>query len=196
MSFRNFVLGLLVQQPMSGYDIKNLLGQLDWLIGGSSFGNIYPTLHALLQNGLASVDVVDGHDKPSKKVYSATESGWEAFQEWRDQVDTANTSLKAFVLRLMLMDDLSREELLAHLRRRREGISAQCADLERAAAEMDGNMNVGRRLTFDYGEAMAAAELAWLDDLIDRLSGQTLDAMAEQGGRKRLFSADPVGGFP
>ena len=72
MSFRNFCLGLLVQQPMSGYDIKCLLGQLDWLIGGSSFGNIYPTLHALLQDGLASVDVVDNHDKPPKKVYETT----------------------------------------------------------------------------------------------------------------------------
>jgi DNA-binding PadR family transcriptional regulator len=51
LSFRYFVLELLAQQPMSGYDIKRLLAHLSWLIGGASFGNIYPALHALLENG-------------------------------------------------------------------------------------------------------------------------------------------------
>ena len=40
--FRYFILGLLSQQPMSGYDAKQYLESLGWLVGNPSFGAIYP----------------------------------------------------------------------------------------------------------------------------------------------------------
>jgi hypothetical protein len=48
VSFRHFFLGLLDRRPMSGYDIKRLLERLKGLLGGSSFGNIYPAVPAHL----------------------------------------------------------------------------------------------------------------------------------------------------
>jgi DNA-binding PadR family transcriptional regulator len=49
VSLRYFVLGLLAQEPMSGYDIKRFLKGLNWLIGSPSDGSLYPNLRALLQ---------------------------------------------------------------------------------------------------------------------------------------------------
>ena len=41
VSLRYFILGLLTQQPMSGYDIKRSLKGLIWLIGNPSGGSLY-----------------------------------------------------------------------------------------------------------------------------------------------------------
>lgn len=46
---RHFILGLWVQQPVSGYDIRQMFKGLEWLIGAPSFGSLYPALHALLR---------------------------------------------------------------------------------------------------------------------------------------------------
>ena len=75
MSIRRFILGLLARQPMSGYDIKRFLKSLSWLIDSPSFGSLYPALHALLEDGLVTVEVVPRQDKPPRKIYSVTEAG-------------------------------------------------------------------------------------------------------------------------
>jgi DNA-binding PadR family transcriptional regulator len=174
MSFRHFVLGLLTQEPMSGYDIKTRLGDLDWLIGGSSFGNIYPTLHALHDAGLVSVEVVTSPDKPSKKVYRTTEQGRRSFGQWARDLSEASCSLKAFVMSLLVAGSIPREGLIAFLRQRRELIAAEHRGLEEAIC--DGNEGSSDEIDWeqwlaqDYGRAIAAAELAWLDDSLDRLS--------------------------
>ena len=99
VSFRYFVLGLLAQQPMSGYDIKRLLGRLSWLIGSSSFGNIYPTLHALLDEGWVTVNVVTHQNRPPKKTYKIKAEGRQALQEWLERPVPVNLSQRAFVMR-------------------------------------------------------------------------------------------------
>ena len=47
---------------MSGYDIKQSLKDLSWLIGSPSFGSLYPALHALVDDGFATVEAVAGDE--------------------------------------------------------------------------------------------------------------------------------------
>ncbi len=170
MSFRCFILGLLTQQPMSGYDIKRLLKSLDWLIGSPSFGSVYPTLHALLRDGLVTVDIVSGENKLSRKVYSVTESGRRALQEWINQSVKTGASLKAFLMRLMLASNLSHTEMIAYLQQRRSQVAVHRAALERVAEAQDETAGLGQRLAFDYGLVAATAELTWLDHTLESLS--------------------------
>ena len=100
MSFRYFVLGLLAQQPMSGYDFKSYLGSLDWLVRSPSFGSVYSNLHALLEDGLVEVEVIQNEDRPTRKVYSITEAGTRVLQEWVSEPLDSSGSLKAFLRRL------------------------------------------------------------------------------------------------
>ena len=53
VSLRFFVLGLLAQQSMSGYDIQRFLKSLSWLIGSPSPGSLYPILRALREEAAA-----------------------------------------------------------------------------------------------------------------------------------------------
>ena len=156
---------------MSGYDIKRVLKSLAWLIGDPSFGSLYPALHALLHDGLATVEIFPRQDKPPRKVYSITDAGREALREWINQ-PASNASLKAFVMRLNLADSLSPAGLVAHLKQRRAQVAAHRATLEQADRTLNEREDLGQQLALNYGLALANAELAWLDRKLDGLSQQ------------------------
>jgi len=104
---RLFILGLLTRQPMSGYDIKRFLKSLSWLIDVPSLGSLYPSLHALLKDGLVTVEVIASQDRPSRKIYSITEAGEKALRAWLNQPSESDASLKKFVMRLALINAIS-----------------------------------------------------------------------------------------
>jgi DNA-binding PadR family transcriptional regulator len=176
---RYFVLGLLIRQPMSGYDIKRFLKNLSWLIDVPSLGSLYPSLHALLKDGLATMEVVARQDRPPRKIYTITEAGEEVLRAWLSQPSEPNASLKKFIMRLALAGQLSQVGLLAHLEQRRARVAAQKMSLEQFIAEGE-NADLGERLMLDYELSLAAAELAWLDSALARLSQPSLSVEAAE----------------
>ena len=182
MSIRDFVLGLLARQPMTGYDIKRFLSKLSWLIGSPSFGSVYPTLHALLKDGLATMKVVPSQDRPPRKTYTITAAGRQALNERLSQPTAAGLSLKAFVMHLTLASHLSYADLRAYLEQRRGQVAAHRGSLEQATTAMDESADLGERLTIDYGLVLATAELDWLDHTLARLSEPSVPSEAVQGG--------------
>jgi PadR family transcriptional regulator AphA len=180
---RHFILGLLTKQPMSGYDIKRFLNSLSWLIDVPSLGSLYPSLHALLGDGLVTMEVVASQDRPPRKIYSITGVGEEALRGWLDQPSESNASLKKFVMRLALAGQLSQVGLLAHLEQRRAHVAAQKVTLEKAIEVEDEGADLadlGERLMLNYGLSLAAAELAWLDSTLGRLSQPSLSVTAAE----------------
>jgi PadR family transcriptional regulator AphA len=180
VNFRHFALGLLDQQPMSGYDIKRFLKSLSWLVDGPSFGNIYSTLRALLQDGLVTVEVIPQQNKPPRKIYSIAEDGKRALQEWVNQPVAPDPSLEEFVMRLVLAGSFSQANLIAHLHQRYAQVSAHHSVLQQTAEALDAGTGL-RRLALDYGMALAASELAWLDGMVNRLSRQPLPVEVVEG---------------
>ena len=181
VSIRPLVLGLLAQQPRSGYDIKRYLKSMNWLIGSPSFGSLYPALRTLLQDGLVTVDVVLSKDKPARKIYQITEAGQLALREWLDRPVAPDASLKTFVKRLILASNLPRARLMADLAQRRDQVASHQALLEGIAASLGDGGDPVRRLALEYGLALAVAELAWLDGAPSRLSPER--AVAEKHSR-------------
>ena len=174
VSIRHLILGLLTQQPMSGYDIKRFLKSLSWLVDSPSFGSIYPTLRALQQDGLVTMEEVLRQRKQPRKIYTITEAGRQALREWVDLPTSPDVSLKAFLMRLILAGSFSHTGLIAHLQRRRSQIAVHYATLKQIAETLDEMAEPGQRLTFDYGLALATVELAWLDSKLELLSQQSL----------------------
>ena len=181
VSFRHFILGLLTRQPMSGYDIRRSLKSLSWLVGSPSFGGLYPALHALLKDGLATVEAVPREGKPPRKIYRITEAGKQALNDWINQSTAPSAPLKAFAMRLVLASNFSQAGLIAHLQQRRAQVAAHCATLEQTVNTQDEKTDLGQHLVLDYGLALASAELAWLDSTLNRLS-QPLPMEVVQGG--------------
>lgn len=171
-SLRHFILGLLTRQPMSGYDIKRVLKGLGWLVGEPSFGSLYPALYALAKEGQVTMEPEARQNKPSRKIYNITEAGRQTLREWINQPAGSNSSMKAFLMRLILADNLSQAGLIAQLYQRRSQVAAHRAALAEDAQNADDRVAENQRLALEYGLALASAELAWLDGTLQRLSPQ------------------------
>ena len=174
MSLYDLLLGLLNQKPMSGYDIKRYLKSLSWLIGSPSTGALYPALHSLQGDGLVIAQGATSPGRPPRKVYSITEAGKIALQEWAGQPVMTDLPLKAFIMRLILAGYWSGIRLRAQLQQRRTEVATHQDALQRSLQTLDPGDDLGQCLALDYGLAVAGAELAWLDSTLARLTEQVL----------------------
>jgi PadR family transcriptional regulator AphA len=169
VSLRHLILGLLTREAMSGYDIKRFLKSLSWLVGSPSFGSLYPALRALLQDGLVTESSDPHENKRVRKVYSITEAGKRALQDWVNRPVAPDASLKSFVMRLVLAGNFPRVGLITHLQQRRSQVAIHLATLEQITGAPHEEGEWQQRLALDYGLTLAAAELAWLDSTLNRL---------------------------
>jgi PadR family transcriptional regulator AphA len=181
VSLRYFILGLLAQRPMSGYDIRRFMKSLSWLIGSPSAGSLYPILRTLPAEGLATGEVIPGVDRPPKKTYTITEIGKQELQAWIDQPVVSTAPLKAFLMRLLLAGNFSRASFRAHLEQRRAQVAAHRDALQQAVDPSWQGAESGQVLAVDYGLALATAELAWLDHTLEKLPEQMSPQEGEQG---------------
>lgn len=79
---RFIILGLLGIEPMSGYDIKKWVDmsfRYFWEIG---YGQIYPTLRRLEEEGLVTMKIDHEQGGPEKKIYTISDSGVEVLRKW------------------------------------------------------------------------------------------------------------------
>jgi hypothetical protein len=102
-------------------------------------------------------------------------------QKWVNQPVVPGASLKAFLMRLMLVSNFSHAGLIAYLEQRRSQVEVQHTALEQVTENQDETTDLGQRLALDYGLAVAMAELAWLDHTLERLSKQPLPMEVTQG---------------
>jgi DNA-binding PadR family transcriptional regulator len=112
------LLGMLAMGPRSGYDIKTVVDRSTRFFWAASYGQIYPELRRLEEEGL-----VEGEDRPNggrnRRVYMLTESGRDALRDWllssRFNVELRDESL----LQLFFADSLPREQALKLLEDRK-----------------------------------------------------------------------------
>jgi len=168
--FRYFLLGLLAQRPMSGYDIRQFLQGLGWMLGSPSFGTIYPTLHSLRENGLVTVEVLSRPDKPLRKIYSITDQGRQALETWMAQPMPEAAKLKSFIMYLILAEDYAQSQLKDHLEQRRQAVTSYHVALEQMIDDQSQDTSPGQHLALEYGLATTEAELVWLEERLSQLS--------------------------
>jgi PadR family transcriptional regulator, regulatory protein AphA len=113
------ILGMLKLGVQTGYDIKKAIDLSTRFFWGASYGQIYPELKRLTKAGL-----VRARSQPRGKVkrteYSLTKAGERALQEWLTDTDSIYDLRDEGLLRLFFGDIVSREDVLANLRARRE----------------------------------------------------------------------------
>jgi PadR family transcriptional regulator AphA len=82
MSIKYAILGLLHYKDMHGYQIKEVIENEFGFMWSINYGQIYPNLKALEDEGLVTKMDVAQKNAPDKKLYSITEKGKEAFTDW------------------------------------------------------------------------------------------------------------------
>lgn len=84
MAIRHAILGLLHYRDMHGYRIKAQIEKYFGHVWSINYGQIYPNLKSMLEEGLISMTEVNqvGERGPSRKLYSITEKGRREFAQW------------------------------------------------------------------------------------------------------------------
>jgi DNA-binding PadR family transcriptional regulator len=161
------VLGLLSLRPRSGYDIKTVVDRSTRFFWAASYGQIYPELKRLEQEGL-----IEGEDasngKRGRRVYRLTEAGQEALRDWLKGSNLTIELRDESLLRLFFSDTLPHDRGLGLLAARREGYRQMLAYLRSLDDGLGPDppfVDLVYRWALDYCEW----GVAWCDRELERL---------------------------
>ena len=85
MSIKHAVLGLLSEQPMHGYRLKEAFDERVGGLWGLTTGQIYQTLKALERAALLEGRGERVGARPARRIYSLTPQGTRALNAWLDE---------------------------------------------------------------------------------------------------------------
>ena len=156
------ILGLVRLGARTGYDIKQTIEGSTRFFWNASYGQIYPELRRLEAAGLVESEPDPGSGR-KRTLYNLTAAGEEALHAWLtgpgDLFDMRDEAL----LKLFFGDLLAPDEVLANLRRRREGFE-EVLELFRAIEARGDEAQHGYvypRKTLDFGIEFVNWMIAW-----------------------------------
>ena len=103
MYYDALILSLMMAKPIHGYEIKNYLRVFNRNINGTEISNntVYPLLAKFEKKGIATKQVIEQDNKPSKIMYAITDYGLEYFYRTLNTISrSAITSREEFCMRL------------------------------------------------------------------------------------------------
>ncbi|WP_017590900.1 PadR family transcriptional regulator [Nocardiopsis ganjiahuensis] len=172
MSLRHSVLGLLSIRPMSGYELKKIIDSSVAHFWNADQSQVYRTLSALVEEGLAARRTVVQEERPNLHIHSLTDSGLAELDRWLASPLRTPPSRDPFLARLFFADRLPMERIRELLDARRKEVGEALAALEtirdttdpdEVPDEVSDLARVLRMATLAYGIAHGRAELDWLD---------------------------------
>lgn len=164
---RYAILGVLLEGPTSGYEIKSLMGRSTIYFWRESDSTIYPMLKVLAQEGKVIPETVYA-GKKKKEIFSITEAGREEFKVWLESPTGSETPRNEFLLKLFFVTD--RKEMTRLFEERLEktkGIYEEYKKIEkRLEGITDSSQKSIRIKALRYGIALLESEIQWLTNEI------------------------------
>jgi PadR family transcriptional regulator, regulatory protein AphA len=169
------VLGLLGVEPMSGYDLKQLIARSVGHFWREGYGQIYPTLQQLEKQRLVTKKTQRQKGKPDRNVYSLTSAGRERLKQWLSEPAGPEVPRNELLLKLFFGQGvpgaMSRGQVERHRQLWKEEL-VEYAAIRKRLFEESGERNPGLpfwEITLSYGEHIAKAQLAWSDETLKKL---------------------------
>ena len=174
------LLGILTQYECTGYDMKKFIETSIGYFWSESFGQIYPNLKKLEQQGLirkARTADAKGNDRI---VYAITATGRKKLQQWLAKPAEPLAERNELLLKLFFGSQLDHSGIRRHLQRHHEMGEATLkvyADVEKdIAAYKDKSPDYPFwRMTLDYGIERTKMELKWV-----KSANEILDSIAKK----------------
>jgi PadR family transcriptional regulator, regulatory protein AphA len=157
---------MLARSRGSGYE---LLGRIRRSVGyfwTPARSHVYALLPRLVELGYATRREVAQQRAPDKQVYAITPAGRRALVAGVGRGPPRNP----FLVKLFFGGVLEREEVVAHVRQRRERIEAQLEELEELERTLDPDANVFGWLALRYGLELDRAIIRWANEALATLA--------------------------
>ncbi len=173
---RYAILGVLSLGPMSGYDVRKTIERSLANFWSESYGQIYPILRQLVQEGLATCALEHQEGRPDRRVYEITDAGREELRRWLLDPAEHDVGRVEILLKLFLAWQTPVENGLEKARDHRElhlRLLERYAEIERWLHEHQST-HPGLPYwlaTLSYGRHVSRALVEWCDETIRTLEG-------------------------
>ncbi len=117
---RYAILGMLTLGPASGYQIKKLMEQSTSNFWSESYGQIYPILKLLTEEGLTTSHTEKQEGKPERNIYTLTRQGKEELVNWLGEAVEEAPERMELLLKLFFGQLLPVSTNIAHIQRFQE----------------------------------------------------------------------------
>jgi len=109
------LLGLLRDECLTGYELKNAIDKRMSFFWKESYGQIYPELKLLLEEKMIDVLSDNIETKHDKVKYKITNRGLSTFNEWMSEENEKDTVRSEALLKFFLADSKNLDALTKHL---------------------------------------------------------------------------------
>jgi PadR family transcriptional regulator AphA len=163
------ILGMVYLGKRTGYEIKQLVDKSSRFFWAASYGQIYPELKRLEEQGM-----LEAKDDPqggrSRRAYSLTPAGEQAFRAWLASDDELVLEQRnEGLLKLFFADALGPDEVQELLRKKVEQHERVVERLCQVAPDERAADNDFPLLVRDYGIAFNTWAAEWYRELAERL---------------------------
>lgn len=175
------LLGFLNLNPSTGYDLHARMEASTAHFWNAKLSQIYTTLKSMESDGLIESEIEEQDDRPDKRVYSITESGRNALQDWLAKPHTTIDQMKSkMLLRLFFSGFYDVESVIAELKiqksmheQRLHYYRTETRQIIDNGAQSTPSGDYHRLFwdaTRDFGERYEAMVVQWLTETIETLS--------------------------
>ncbi|AKS31074.1 PadR family transcriptional regulator [Mycolicibacterium goodii] len=171
MSLRMAALGLLVQQPGSGYDLLRRFEKSMANVWPATQSQLYGELNKLATAGLIEVSAIGPR---GRKEYRATAAGRRELLRWIANPQDDPPERSAGLLRVFLLGELPPEQAREHLTALAAHSEAEVERLRKLESSIDWTDEPGADLfshaALDYGVRVHLMQARWARDVIERMT--------------------------
>src|SRR5467141_5139146 len=157
------LLGLIWQEPRSGYDLRKFFSSTPMISFSDSPGAIYPALYRLEQRGLVRGHVAEGLRR--RRIFELTVRGRAEFRRWQTQPVMRNDVVRnpdALMLRFAFMDQFAgKGAALRFLNAFHKELAAYIPSLRKYLKSNREHMPQSGRLALESGIQAYETQLCW-----------------------------------
>lgn len=173
-STRFALLGFLSLGPMSGYDIRKLVRNSIAHFWNESYGQIYPLLRKLTDEGLVRRERHTQRGKPDRLVYSITAAGRRELASWLERPPQAPPPRNELLLKMFFSAGVDVPLIAWHVARMQEEAKAEMLGFdalgEEIGSRLEGNVRLPFwQMTLDFRRRQCQMTIEWCDATLARL---------------------------
>ena len=188
MSLKHTILGILVDGPRHGYDLKRALSPALPRRRLMNDGILYPLLARMEKEGLVRSRVEPGGGRPDRRVFELSDSGRRLFFDWlrgpafeEDEVSYDFFLGHPFLTKCMFFKHLSPEEVRAKLTAQAETAAAKLQTFHEIREGMvERDVDPFRIAILDLGIDQQREKIRWLEKVGNKL--EKILSQARTGG--------------
>lgn len=163
------ILGFLMYNKLTGYDIKQIMMQSTSNFMNASFGSIYPALDKLEKSGLINSTKVIENGK-YKKIYEINESGKEVFIKWLEEPIDFMKSYEDILSKTFFYGNLSKEKASYLIEQLIRDINKKILELEEVQKEVKDIAGYFEISTLYFGIDHLKFMINWYENFLKDLN--------------------------